>query len=145
MASPSGGTSCESSIQTHEPLGCTSHSKYNKKVGSDLGRLCWYDKTHEYERFLLVRNLLGHKDGCWKVQVSHDRKAEGQCGRAGAFNSMCKGRTIVYNTSINPSSPPSQPSHLSLAPHSQCCIKVKWQYISGTHLQTPWMSLPQSP
>lgn len=50
---------------------------------------------HESERFLLIRNFLAHRDGCWEVQVSHDRKAKEQCGRAGAFNSIFNSKNIV--------------------------------------------------
>ena len=49
----------------------------------------------ESDRFLLIRNFLAHSDGCWEVQVSHDRKAKGQCGTAGAFNSISKSKNIV--------------------------------------------------
>lgn len=94
MASPNSGTSCEPSIQTHEPLGCTSHSTYKMKIVSEFVHfmlLLYYVSL----RGFCWSELLAHRDGFWEVQVSHDRKAKGQCGTAGAFNTISKSKNIV--------------------------------------------------
>lgn len=49
----------------------------------------------ESEGFLLIRNFLAHRHGCWEVQVSHDRQAKGQSGTAGAFNSIFNSKNFV--------------------------------------------------
>lgn len=68
---------------------------------------------HESERFLLIRNFLAHRDGCWKSKYHMTESQRDSVGEQEHLTPFLKARILSYNNGVSPFSPPSWPSQLS--------------------------------